>query len=94
MPAMEALIGGAVIGVPPSADVIANARGALALVVGAGALAGGLAGTIANAMVKDVTYVAITDIQITQKDEKRRGRYPKDKGGYRPGNRHESRTGI
>ena len=34
---------------------------------GAGAIAGGLASTVANAMVKDVTYVAITDVQLSQK---------------------------
>ena len=34
---------------------------------GASALAEGLAGTIANAMVKNVTSVAITDVQISQK---------------------------
>lgn len=37
---------------------------------GAGALVGGLVSTIANASVKDVTYMAITDIQISERAKK------------------------
>ena len=58
-------IGGAVLGGTVGA-VIANSRG-MGIGAGVGGLAGGLAGTIANAMVKDVTYAAITDVQISQK---------------------------
>ena len=43
-----------------------GARG-LGIGAGVGGLAGGLAETVANAMVKDVLFVAITDIQISQK---------------------------
>ena len=39
----------------------------LGIGAGAGGLVGGLAETVANAMVKDVLFVAITDIQISQK---------------------------
>ena len=58
-------IGGAVLG-GTIGGVMNNARG-LAIGAGVGALAGGLAETVANAMVKDVLFVAITDIQISQK---------------------------
>ena len=58
-------IGGAVLG-GTIGGAINNARG-LAIGAGVGAMAGGLAETVANAMVKDVTFVAITDIQISQK---------------------------
>ena len=58
-------IGGAVLG-GTIGGAIADARG-LGIGAGAGALAGGLAATVANAMVKDVTYAAITDVQISQK---------------------------
>ena len=46
--------------------MIANSRG-MGIGAGVGGLAGGLAGTVANALVKDVTYAAITDVQISQK---------------------------
>lgn len=58
-------IGGAVLGATIG-GVLHNARAA-GIGAGAGALAGGLVGTVANAMVEDVTYVAITDVQISQR---------------------------
>ena len=59
-------IGGAVLG-GTIGGAVGGARG-LGIGAGAGGLVGGLAETVANAMVKDVLfYVAITDIQISQK---------------------------
>ena len=58
-------LGGAVVGATIG-GAIDNLRGA-GVGVGAGAIVGGLAGTVAHAMVKDVTYAAITDVQISQK---------------------------
>lgn len=58
-------LGGAVLG-GTIGQAIDGSRG-LGIGAGAGALAGGLAATVANAMVKDVTYAAITDVQISQR---------------------------
>ena len=58
-------IGGAVLG-GTIGGAMKGARG-LGIGAGVGAMAGGLAETVANAMVKDVLYVAITDVQISQK---------------------------
>ena len=58
-------IGGAVLG-GTIGGAVGGARG-LGIGAGAGGLVGGLAETVANAMVKDVLFVAITDIQISQK---------------------------
>jgi len=52
---------GAVIG-----GIAGGGDGAL-IGAGVGALVGGLAATIADASVKDVTYVAITDVQISER---------------------------
>ena len=52
-----AVVGGAVGGVATDSSVG----------VGVGAIVGGLATTIANAAVQDVLFVAITDIQLSQK---------------------------
>ena len=61
-------IGGAVLG-GTIGGAMKGARG-LGIGAGVGAMAGGLAETVANAMVKDVMFVAITDIQISQKTKK------------------------
>ena len=58
-------IGGAVLG-GTIGGAVDGARG-LGIGAGVGAMAGGLAETVANAMVKDVTFVAITDVQISQR---------------------------
>ena len=58
-------IGGAVLG-GTIGGAVGGPRG-LGIGAGAGGLVGGLAETVANAMVKDVLFVAITDIQISQK---------------------------
>ncbi len=58
-------LGGAVMG-GTIGQALEGSRG-LGVGAGAGALAGGLAATVANAMVKDVTYAAITDVQISQR---------------------------
>lgn len=58
-------IGGAVLG-GTIGGAMNGARG-LGIGAGVGAMAGGLAETVANAMVKDVLFVAITDVQISQK---------------------------
>lgn len=46
---------------------VAGGRRGAVIGAGAGALAGGLLSTIVNASVKDVTYMVITDIQISEK---------------------------
>ena len=58
-------IGGAVLG-GTIGGAMHGSRG-LGIGAGVGAMAGGLAETVANAMVKDVLFVAITDVQISQK---------------------------
>ena len=55
-------IAGVAIGGVAGAATTGTARG-----TAVGAVAGGIAETIANAMVKDVTYVAITDVQISER---------------------------
>jgi outer membrane lipoprotein SlyB len=46
---------------------IAGGRGGALIGAGVGALVGGIAATIADSSVKDVTYVAITDVQISER---------------------------
>ena len=68
--ALGAGYGGAIAGVAvggvAGAATTGTARGT-AIGAVAGGIIGGIAETIANAAVKDVTYVAITDVQISEK---------------------------
>ena len=68
--ALGAGYGGAIAGVAvggvAGAATTGTARGT-AIGAVAGGIVGGIAETIANAAVKDVTYVAITDVQISEK---------------------------
>ena len=67
--ALNAGYGGAIAGAVLGGTIggaVGGTRG-LGIGAGAGGLVGGLAETVANAMVKDVLFVAITDIQISQK---------------------------
>ena len=59
-------IAGVAIGGVAGAATTGTARGT-AIGAVAGGIVGGIAETIANAAVKDVTYVAITDVQISEK---------------------------
>ena len=60
--ALGAGYGGAIAGVATTGTARGTAIGAVA-----GGIVGGIAETIANAAVKDVTYVAITDVQISER---------------------------
>ncbi len=59
--ALNAGFGGAVAG-----GVLAAANGSSGRGIAGGALAGGVVDLVADALVKNVTYTAITDIQITE----------------------------
>ena len=68
--ALGAGYGGAIAGVAVGGVVGATTTGTVrgtAVGAVAGGIVGGIAETIANAAVKDVTYVAITDVQISEK---------------------------
>ena len=70
--ALNAGYGGAIAGAVLGGTIggaVGGTRG-LGIGAGAGGLVGGLAETVANAMVKDVLFVAITDIQISQRRRK------------------------
>ena len=68
--ALGAGYGGAIAGVAVGGVVGATTTGTVrgtAVGAVAGGIVGGIAETIANAAVKDVTYVAITDVQISER---------------------------
>ncbi len=67
--ALSSGYGGALAGGALGASVggLAGGWSGAGIGLGAGALVGGLAETVANAAVKDVTFMAITDIEIAEK---------------------------